>query len=251
MEANPFHHPRLAGIFEAISDADGDREDLGPYLAIVDELRARRIIDLGAGTGAFACRLAALGKIVTAVEPGAASMALARRRTGANQVRWIVGDAADMPSSAADLVTMTGNIPEHLDDRQWEATLAATHRSLRPGGHLVFGNRDVGAEPWLTSPEYAPRASPGNRNNGTRVESTPAGPVHHWLEILDLAPDAFTFRWTFLVEREETQLTWETTFRVRTPDQIVRSLEAASFTVTDVRDNHLFIAERRIDQSDG
>jgi SAM-dependent methyltransferase len=244
IEANPFRDQRLADIFDTVG-SDPARADLDPYLAIVAELGADNIVDLGSGTGEFACRLAALGKRVIGVEPGQASMQLARRKPGADQVQWIVGDAEAMPSCDADLVTMTGNIPEHLSDDQWTAALAASHRVLRPGGHLVFGNRNVPAQSWLTSPEFAPRTAPGSQNQGTRVEATPAGPVHHWLEVLDLAPDAFRFRWTFLTERDGTELTWETTFRVRTVDQVVASLEAASFALVEVRDHDIFITSRR------
>ena len=241
--ANPFHDPRLAAIFDVVG-ADPDRADLDPYLAIVDELGARTVIDLGSGTGVFACRLASAGKRVVGVEPGAASLDLARRKPGADRVEWILGDAAAMPAVGADVVTMTGNIPEHLNDEQWTAALAACHRVLRPGGHLVFGNRDVANQGWLTSPEFAPRDAPGSRNEGRRARSTPAGPVRHWLEVLDLREHEFTFRWTFLLEDDGTELTWETTFRVRTLDEVVADLTAAAFTVVDVRDEQVFIARR-------
>lgn len=244
MDANPFHDQQLAEIFDAIGESD--RGDLDPFVAIVEELHARSIIDLGSGTGVFACRLAALGMSVTAIEPGPASMNLARGQPGADRVQWILGDAAAMPACDADLVAMTGNIPEHMPDTEWAATLAASHRALRPGGHLVFGNRDV-SQPWLTSPQFAPRSSPGSQNHGSRTESTPSGPVHHWLEITDLTPYAFSFRWTFLIERESIELTWETTFQLRTVDQICRALEAASFSLIDIRDDHIFIAVRQDD----
>jgi SAM-dependent methyltransferase len=243
MHANPFRDQRLAEIFDVVG-ADPARPDLDPYVAIVDELKAHTIIDLGSGTGTFACRLADLGKNVIGVEPGEAAMNLARRKPGADRVQWIVGDAAAMPACDADVVTMTGNVPEQMSDDQWTAALAASYRALRPGGHIVFGNRNIQTQAWLTSPEYALRSAPGSKNRGTRVDSTPAGPVHHWLEVTDLTPETFTFRWTFLLERTGDELTWETTFRVRTVDQIVGALEAASFAVADVRDDDIFIASR-------
>ena len=242
VDANPFHDPLLAEIFDAIGESD--RGDLDPYVAIVEELAANTVIDLGSGTGVLACRLAELGKRVIAVEPGEASMNLARRQRGAALVEWILGDAAAIPACNADLVTMTGNIPEHMSDDQWGNALAAAHGALRPGGHLVFGNRNVETNSWLRSPEYAPRSAPGSKNRGSRVESTPAGPVHHWLEVLDLNDDSFTFRWTFLIERDGTELTWATVFRVRSIDEVVRDLERASFVVTDIKDGDIFIAQR-------
>ena len=40
---------------------DGPRTDLVPYRALVAELGARSVLDIGCGTGTFACLLAARG----------------------------------------------------------------------------------------------------------------------------------------------------------------------------------------------
>jgi hypothetical protein len=58
--------------------------------------RARSALDIGCGTGTFACLLANRGKEVTAVDPAAASVAVAQRKAGAERVRWLVGDAGDL-----------------------------------------------------------------------------------------------------------------------------------------------------------
>jgi 2-polyprenyl-3-methyl-5-hydroxy-6-metoxy-1,4-benzoquinol methylase len=46
-----FEHPRLAAIYDAL---DSDRSDLDVYVAIADELGARRVLDVGCGTGTLA-----------------------------------------------------------------------------------------------------------------------------------------------------------------------------------------------------
>lgn len=43
-----FEHPRLAAIYDAL---DPDRSDLEAYSALVDEFGARRVLDIGCGTG--------------------------------------------------------------------------------------------------------------------------------------------------------------------------------------------------------
>ena len=89
-----FEEPRLAAIYDPL---DGDRTDLDAYCALVDELGAGSVLDIGCGTGSFACRLAHHGTDVVAVDPAAASVDVARRKPDAERVRWVVGDATALP----------------------------------------------------------------------------------------------------------------------------------------------------------
>lgn len=66
-----FAHPRLARVYDAF---DGDRDDLAAYLAIADELGARRVLDVGCGTGSLATLLARSGHTVVGVDPAEASL---------------------------------------------------------------------------------------------------------------------------------------------------------------------------------
>jgi SAM-dependent methyltransferase len=102
-----FEHPRLVAVYDAL---EGDRTDLDSYLDVADELRARRVLDVGCGTGTFALLLVALGFEVTGVDPALASLNVARAKPGAERVRWIHGDATALPRLEADLATMTGNV---------------------------------------------------------------------------------------------------------------------------------------------
>ncbi len=76
---NVFEHPRLAAIYDAL---DADRSDLGVYLGIAEELGARRVLDVGCGTGTFAILLADRGFEVTGVDPALASLDVARAKPG-------------------------------------------------------------------------------------------------------------------------------------------------------------------------
>lgn len=51
-----FANIRLAEVYD---DLEADRDDLGHYVAMVDEFEARHVLDVGCGTGVLACRLAA------------------------------------------------------------------------------------------------------------------------------------------------------------------------------------------------
>jgi ubiquinone/menaquinone biosynthesis C-methylase UbiE len=67
-----FAEPRLADIYDAV---EFDRSDLDAYVALVEEFNARSLLDLGCGTGTFACLLARRAKSVIGVDPAAASIA--------------------------------------------------------------------------------------------------------------------------------------------------------------------------------
>ena len=84
MEANPFDDARIAALYDRF---DADRSDLDVYVAILTELGATRVLDLGCGTGTLAIMLAARGLHVVAADPAAAMLDVARGKPGATGVR--------------------------------------------------------------------------------------------------------------------------------------------------------------------
>jgi SAM-dependent methyltransferase len=226
-----FAEPRLAEIYDSLHP---DRSDLDPFLAIVDDLDATSVLDLGCGTGTFACILAGQGRRVVALDPAAASIEVAKRKPGAGRVRWIVGDAFAIPNLIVDAVVMSGNVGEHLRDEEWAATLQACRDALRPGGHLVFCARDPVGESWLQ----------WNRESTfERVDIPGVGAAQSWLDTTDAGDRHFSFRWTFVFESDGARFDWDATFAVRTRSEIVAALESASFTDIEVRDDEfIFIA---------
>jgi len=142
-----FSDPRLAVLYDVLEDG---RPDLDVYAALTAELGAHRVVDVGCGTGSLALLLASRGLDVTGVDPAGASLDLARAKPGAEDVRWIHGDATAVPEGlGADLVVMTGNVAQvFVDDADWSATLDAVRRCLRPSGWLVFETRRPEARAW-------------------------------------------------------------------------------------------------------
>ena len=237
-----FDEPRLADIYDAL---DPDRSDLDVYAAIARELGAHRVVDIGCGTGTLACLLALDGFEVIGADPAAAMLAVAARKEGAEQVSWIHGCAPDIPHRAeADLVTMTANVAQvFLEDDEWAETLEASHRLLRPGGHLVFETRRPERQAWLRwNPEESYQ----------RVDIEGVGDVETWDEVTEVALPFVTFRGTIVFHGSGDVLVSESTLRFRTRDEVTASLERAGFRVTDVRDapdrpgyEYVFLAKRR------
>ena len=235
-----FSHPRLAGIYDA---ADADRSDLDPYVALATGFCARSALDVGCGTGTFACRLAAAGLAVTGVDPAEASLAVARRKPGAEQVDWLLGDATTLPPLAVDFAAMTGNVAQvFTDDADWRANLAGIHAALQPGGRLVFEVRDPARRAWEA----------WNRDSSfRRIEIPGVGGVEAFVEVTDVSFPLVSFRWTYRFLTDGEVLTSDSTLRFRERAELEASLADAGFALREVRDapdrpglEWVFVADR-------
>jgi ubiquinone/menaquinone biosynthesis C-methylase UbiE len=220
-----FAEPRLAAIYDHLDD---DRSDLDAYFGVVEELSARTVLDIGCGTGTFACLLAERGVSVTGLDPAAASLAIARAKPGADQVRWVHGDALALPELQVDLVTMTGNVAQvFLTDDDWAGVLAAAHRALRAGGSLVFETRRPAAQGWTAWTRGC---------TDHRVDIPGAGVVHTWTELVEVSLPLVSFQTVYVFEADGARLVSESTLRFRDQDEIEQSLSAAGFRVEEVRE---------------
>ncbi|UNS95521.1 class I SAM-dependent methyltransferase [Streptomyces tubbatahanensis] len=220
-----FRQPRLAALYDVL---EGERADLEPYLALVAELGARRVLDLGCGTGTFALLLAARGIEVTGVDPAGASLHVARSKAGGQAVRWICGDARAAPPLDADLVTMTANVAQEIVGRQaWRSTLGSAYGALRPGGHLVFETRNPAVRAWER----------WNREDSYRVTRVPGGgTVASWSDLVAVEGPLVTFRHAYEFSADGRVLTSESTLRFRDREEVEADLGERGFAVRDVRD---------------
>jgi len=220
-----FGHPRLAAIHDPL---DPDRGDLDAYVRMAEELGARRVLDIGCGTGVFALLLADRGIEVVGVDPAEASLDVARGKPGSERVRWISGDASALPPLRVDLATMTANVAQAVvAPRTWQETLRRTYRSLRPGGHLMFETRVPARRAW----------EEWNRERSRRVTDVPGvGAVESWVEVTDVSLPLVTFRWTYVFAVDGQVLTSESTLRFREREEVEADLVAQGYVVDDVRE---------------
>src|SRR6478736_338124 len=196
-----FEERRLARIYD---DLDPDRTDLGAYVQLVDELAARSVLEV------------------------------ARSKPGADRVRWLHADAADLLTIVSDdwvgvdLVTMTANVAQvFLTDSEWASVLHAGWNALRPGGHLVFETRDPRRQAWL---EWT-------RERSQRQTAIPdVGVVETWVELTEQNGPLVSFRWTFTFQADGVTMTSDSTLRFRDRAEIEDSLSQKGFDRVEVRD---------------
>lgn len=219
-----FADPRQARLYDHFDDSD--RRDLDPYLAIVDELGAQRVLDVGCGTGCLAVRLAERGVSVVGVDPARASLDVARAKPSADRVTWIHGDATALVGAVSemDVAVMTGNVAQvFVTDEDWDATLRAVRHCLRAGGWFVFETRRSEVRDWesWTSPP-TPVVLPDGR---TAVQSC---------TVTEVALPLLTFEGSTVIEDE---VLWSTsTLRFRERAEIEADLDRCGFEVVEVRD---------------
>jgi SAM-dependent methyltransferase len=224
MADNVFEHPRLAAICDAL---DADRSDLAVYAGIAEELGARRVLDVGCGTGTFAVILADRGFDVTGIDPALASLDVGRAKPGGDRVRWIQGDSASLPRLQVDLATMTGNAAQTIvQPADWETTLRGIYDALRPGGYLVFETRDPADQAWQ-----------GWNREATYcvTEIDGIGAVESWHEVTDVSGSLVSFRSTTVFASDGELVTSDSTLRFRERDEVEADLVAHGYVIDDVR----------------
>lgn len=220
-----FRNPRLAAIYDQL---DPDRTDLHTYLALAQRVDARRVLDIGCGTGVFALLLAERGIEVIAIDPAQASVDVARGKPSSDLVHWICGDAGAIPHLQVDLATMTANVAQAIvAPEAWQQTLKGTYRALRPGGHLVFETRDPAARAWES----------WNRAASHRVtEISGVGAVETWVELVEVSPPLVTFRWNYVFAADGQHLTSDSTLRFRDRRDVEADLIEQGYALQEVLD---------------
>lgn len=218
-----FADPRLAVLYDVL---DGDRSDLDAYVAIVEEVGASSVVDIGCGTGSLAVRLAGMGLNVVGVDPAGASLDIARAKSSADRVAWVHGDATALVACGvtADLAVMTGNVAQvFVSDEDWCDTLAAVRDCLRPGGWFVFETRRPEVRDWERW-DVAPTTVALADDTTVVVSST----------VTEVALPLVTFESATTIGGEVVPSA--STLRFRERHEVERDLDQHGFEVVDVRD---------------
>jgi SAM-dependent methyltransferase len=214
--------PRLVALYDLENTRGADTDF---YLGLAEELGARRIVDLGCGTGLLTRELAVAGRQVTGIDPSRAMLNVARRQPGAERVQWIEGDANALGTSDADLLLMTGNVAQvFLDDADWMAALPAIHAALRPGGYVAFESRNPEDRAW----------EQWNRVTTHTEFDSPNGPMETWLEVVRVGDGWVTLEGHNVFLDTGEVLVAESELRFRSLADLARTLNVSGFTIEHV-----------------
>ena len=133
----------------------------------IGPVAGRAVLDLGCGTGRHALWLAAAGARVTAVDFSEGMLAEARRKPGAEAVRFVMHDLHErlpFPSGSFDRI-VSGLVLEHM--RELDGFFGEARRMLKPGGRAVVSAMHPamflrGSQARFTDPESGQIVQPGS-----------------------------------------------------------------------------------------
>lgn len=132
-------YDRIAATYDRRFEGGGRSETAAALLALVCELEAERILEVGCGTGRWLADLRSAAEQLYGLDLSSGMLAQARRRDG--QLSLIRGRADRIPFAAAsfDLVYCV-NAMHHFDEQR--AFVFEARRLLRPGGALAVVGMD-------------------------------------------------------------------------------------------------------------
>ena len=124
-----------AARYDELRPVDDNWWELFEVLVRAGDLRGRRVLEIGCGTGTFAVALAERAH-VWAVDAAPEMIDLARRRDADGRVGWRVADAHGLPFREAWFDRAVMRLVVHLVDRP--SAFAEVRRVLRPDGSLAI-----------------------------------------------------------------------------------------------------------------
>jgi SAM-dependent methyltransferase len=222
MAEDPYRDKQLVELYD-IDNAPSD--DHGYYRALADAIEAKKIIDLGCGTGLLTRALATPGRVIIGVDPSATMLDYARRQPGAEAVTWLHGDATVLDGAGdADLAVSSGNTMMHISPDAYPAVLGCLRAALRPGGVLSFETRNPEARAW-------------ERWNPTETfaeRETPFGLLREWLQVTEVDRGRVVFD-AYNLFQDGREAVYTTVLYFRAAEDITADLEHAGFGDVYVR----------------
>ena len=229
-ESEQFQHPLIVSTYNTNNPVD-DYKDF--CLNLAGKIGAKKIVDIGCGTGLLSCALASNGFEVVGIEPSKPMLEIAKKNNYSKNIKWVHGLAKDLIDYQADLVTMTGHVAQfHLTDSDWSEALDGIFRSLKKGGYLVFESRNPNIHFW--EPGKAQASWQSTKENPEITNDEVYGEVRSWIEFVDFQDNKLEYKIHYhFVDEEETVISQDI-LKFRTQDELSQSLNRKNFKIKNV-----------------
>jgi SAM-dependent methyltransferase len=220
-----FSNPHLVSIYNAVNAIDSYKDF---YLSLVQKIAAKKIIDIGCGTGLLTCALAKHGCQMIGVEPSEDMINIAKKNEYGENVTWIVGDALKLKRNDADLAIMTGHVVQfYLEDTYWDQALKSINTSLRVGGHIAFESRNPAVKPWF-------KGWPDKEEAANSYSDSIKGEIKWWYEPIKIKGNRILYKNRYFIVKTQEHLTSINELIFRSKEEITKSLQKNGFNVEAV-----------------
>lgn len=218
-----FTEPDLVAIYDAVNPIE---EYAAFYTGLAGKLKAKKIIDLGCGTGLLTHEFVKQGHTVIGIEPAVRMLERAKQKYG-EEAEWVIGSSEALRTDMqADLAVMTGHVAQFfLEEDSWKQALHNICRSLKPGGYLAFESRNPLVKPFADWP------TPSHHSH---IPDTPLGPVERWPDNVHYADGYADYEINYLFTTLCNRLVSGNRLRFRSKQALVASLQDAGFTIEHI-----------------
>lgn len=196
------------------------------FMELLQLTKAKKIADLGCGTGRVTIELAKAGYEVTGIDPNEEAVLRAQNKDNAQSVSWIIGDSQDLTTNAYDAVIMTANVAQvFISEESWNSVLQDVFTALKPDGHFIFDARNPQAKAWE---EWQ------KDETVDELQDVHTGdPLLYWDEYEGLDRNVFTF--FEKIKNVNTDITHEAKVQLifRSYEEISSALEKAGFSTVN------------------
>lgn len=196
------------------------------FMELLQLTKAKKIADLGCGTGRVTIELAKAGYEVTGIDPNEEAVLRAQIKDNAQSVSWIIGDSQDLTTNAYDAVIMTANVAQvFISEESWNSVLQDVFTALKPDGHFIFDARNPQAKAWEVWQKDETVDELQDVHTGD--------PLLYWDEYEGLDRNVFTF--FEKIKNVNTDITHEAKVQLifRSYEEISSALEKAGFSTVN------------------
>ena len=205
------------------------------YTKLLKQINASTIADVGCGTGRLTKSFAEAGLNITAIDPNEEAIHVAKTKIDAKNVRWVVGDSADLQSHSYDAIIMTANVAQvFLSEKSWQQLLTNVHDALKPGGSFIFDCRNPEVKVWESwekdlTPDFATNEETGEK-------------LVIWTTYDGFIDDIYTFHETVLIQDTNEVVTKvKLELKFRTKEELEQSIHEAGFTIERIYSDFDFV----------
>lgn len=133
------YYAKRAPEYDRIYEKPERQEDLGKLRETVREtFRGEDVLEIACGTGYWTQDLADVARSVTAVDINESVLEIARRRRGAERVRFEIADVYVLPELPPSSACLCAFWWSHMPKGRIGQFLAGLHKKLMPGATVMF-----------------------------------------------------------------------------------------------------------------